>query len=295
MKTTPDRLSSGIAARMEEKGDSMKRLARIFVCILFFLPATAAGADFDYTHYETVLKRYLKTGVKIDGIPVNAVDYASLSAEAKRPGSDYQLLLKELAAFNQETMKSREEKIAFWINVYNIGAIKTILDFYPVDSIRSRRINLFGSPWGREVITVGGREYSLGEIENDILLERFKDLRIHFGINCASVSCVNLSLEPYRADSLFKQLEEQGRHFLAGKEKGMFIDRNRNIVYLSQIFKFDKRHFDEIGGGALNFILPYVPPDALETLKKGKFNMEYLDYNWNANDSKNAGHNGGRG
>ena len=57
---------------------------------------------------------------------------------------------------------------------------------------------------------VGGKEYALGQIENDILLDTSEDLRIHFAINCASVSCVNLAQEPYRGLTLFKQVEEQG-------------------------------------------------------------------------------------
>jgi hypothetical protein len=185
-------------------------------------------------------------------------------------------------------LQSREERIAFWVNVYNIGALKTIVDHYPVDSIRSRKINWLGLPWDRKAITVGKREYSLGEIENDILLDTFKDLRIHFGINCASVSCADLRPEPYRSAVLFKQLEEQGRRLLTDHKKGMRIDRERKTVFLSQIFKFDKKHFDALGGGALNFILPYLNPAEKELIQGDALKVDYLDYDWKANDTKNA-------
>jgi hypothetical protein len=94
-------------------------------------------------------------------------------------------------------------------NVYNIAAIRTIVDHYPVEGIRSREINWLGLPWSRKPITIGGNEYALGEIENDILVEGFEDLRIHFGINCASVGCIDLATEPYRADKLYQQLEKR--------------------------------------------------------------------------------------
>lgn len=264
----------------------MKKLRKTLIFLLLCLPIFEVYADFDYTHYDNLLKRYLKKDVKIVGIPVTAVDYASIAKEMKRDGSDYLSLLSGLKSFNPERLKNRKEKMAFWINAYNVGAMKTILDFYPVDSIQNRKINLLGSPWKRKVINIGNKEYSLNEIEYDILLEGFRDLRIHFGINCASVSCVNLRDEPYRSDTLYKQLEEQGEDFLLSKEKGMFIDRDKNIVYLSEIFKFDKKHFDEIGGGALNFILPFLSVHDRETLKSGKFKLKYLDYNWTLNDSK---------
>ena len=266
----------------------MKNVTNLLLCMLLFAPALAIGGDFNYAHYDALLKRHVKTWVKIDGITVNAVDYTSLARDAKRPDSDYALLLRELATFDPAALKSREEKIAFWVNAYNIAAMKTIVDHYPVESIRSKKINWLGLPWDRKVITVDGKEYSLGKIENDILLDTFKDLRIHFGINCASVSCADLRPEPYRSAILFKQLEEQGIKLLADQRKGMRIDLEGKTVYLSQIFKFDKRHFDAIGGGAVNFILPYLKPAEKEMIRSGAFKVDYLDYDWKANDSRNA-------
>jgi hypothetical protein len=256
--------------------------------LIVFVSATTQGADFNYKHYESILNRYGKPNVLIEGVLVMAVDYAVLASEAGKQDSDYTALLKDLASFNPETLESREDKIAFWINVYNIAAIKTLIDHYPVDSIRSKKINWLGLPWNRKVVTVGGKEYALGQIENDILLDTFKDLRIHFGINCASVSCVNLAQEPYRGPTLFEQLEEQGRRFLTDQQKGIRIDRKKKIIHLSQVFKFDKKHFDELAGGAINFILPYLRSQDQEFVKKEKLTIEYLDYNWKSNDVKNA-------
>ena len=263
------------------------KMIQLIALLIVTLPMTAICADFSYSHYEALLKHNVKTGVTIDGIRLNAVDYTAISQEAKRPDSDYSLLLKELAAFDPASLKSHEEKIAFWVNVYNIGAMKTIVDHYPVDSIRSKRINWLGQPWSRKVITVGGKEYSLAEIENDILLDGLKDLRIHFGINCASVSCADLLAVPYRPATLFAQLEEQGRKLLGDSKKGLSIDTAKKTIYLSQIFKFDKKHFDALGG-ALTFIRLYLSPADKALIAAGGMRVEYLDYDWKANDLKNA-------
>ena len=265
----------------------MKRVWLLILMMVVSLPVIASGADFNYGHYEALLKRHVKIGATINGCRLNTVNYAALTREARQPDSDYSLLLKGLAALDTATLKTREEKIAFWVNVYNIGAMKTIVDHYPVDSIRSKRINWLGLPWSRKILTVGGKEYSLAEIENDILLDGFKDLRIHFGINCASVSCAELLAVPYRAATLFAQLEEQRRKLLQDREKGLVIDRDKKIVLLSQIFRFDKKHFDAVGG-ALAFIKPYLSSADRAAIEAGGLKLDYLEYDWNANDSKNA-------
>jgi len=250
--------------------------------------ATARDARFDYSPYGRILDQYSRPGVRIDGLTVTAVDYGALAAASKKPDSDYSLLLKALERFNPDTLEGREEKMAFWINVYNIAAMKMIVDHYPVDSIRSRAINWLGLPWSIKIITVGGREYSLGQIENERLLDAFRDLRIHFAINCASVSCVNLAPKPYRGGTLSRQLDDQGRLFLADPQKGLRLERSGKVIYLSQIFKFDRRRFDGIAGGALGFVAPYLPPADRAFLKQEAVTIEYLDYNWKTNDIKRS-------
>ncbi len=265
-----------------------KQLLILSLLSILVIPTASPGNDFAYARYEQVLNHAVKPNVVIDGIEVNAVDYAGLAKDAATSGSPYALLLNELATFDPATLGSKEERLSFWINVYNIAAIKTIVDHYPVDSIRSKRINWLGLPWSRKAIVVGGKGYSLGQIENDLLLEGFKDLRIHFGINCASVSCVDLMPEPYRADIVYNQLEQQGRRFLANRAKGLRLDQERKRIYLSQVFKFDKRHFDSYAGSALKFILPYVPAGERDILLQGAYEIDYLEYAWKANDAKNV-------
>jgi hypothetical protein len=265
-----------------------RNLLSLLIGSIILTFSSVQASTFDYRHYESILNRYSKPDVLIEGIQVAAVDYAALAGDAKKEESDYSKLLRELVSFDPETFDTREDKIAFWINVYNIGAIKTIVDHYPVDSIRSRKIHWLGLPWNRKVIMVGGKEHSLAQIEHDILLDTFKELRIHFAINCASVSCVNLAQEPYRGSTLLKQMEEQGRQFLADQQKGVRIDREKRTIYLSQVFKFDKNHFDELAGGAINFILPYLRSEDREFVKKENVTIEYLDYNWKSNYIKNV-------
>lgn len=264
-------------------------MRRIFFLLLLVLSLPGAqcalAADFDYRYYEQLLKDHVRTDVIIEGVALNAVDYTALKQDAARDDSAYNRLLAQLAAFDPATLGTREEQKAFWINVYNVAAIKTIVDHYPVDSIRSSRVHWLGLPWNREAITVGGQEYALSRIEFDLLVEGFRDLRVHFGINCASVSCVDLLPVPFRAATLDQQLDNQARRFLANAAKGMRIDRDKNRLFLSRVFKFDKKHFREYAGGAIAFILPYLSGENRSFLQNRKPDIEYLDYNWKANDT----------
>ncbi len=259
--------------------------ASILLASALALFPSSAMAAFDFADYQALLDTYLLPDRTIHSIPVNVLDYARMKAEQEQPGSPWRSLLGALAGFDPSQLADRDERMAFWINVYNIAAIKTLLDHYPVDSIRSRKIHWLGLPWKRDVILVGGRPYSLHQIEFDLLVEGFRDLRAHLGINCASVSCADLRPEAYRGEVLDRQLREQGERLAAQVAKGLRIDLRRGLVHVSQIFKFDREHFDAWAGGAIPFLIPYLPSgEERSFLEQGRFDLEYLEYDWTAND-----------
>ncbi|ORJ62095.1 DUF547 domain-containing protein [Geothermobacter hydrogeniphilus] len=256
--------------------------------LILLLPSPSPAAGFDFSPYAEMLNNYLSINRQIHNIPVNTIDYARMDLEQSAKGSTWRKMLADLARFDPTSIADRNQRMAFWINVYNIAAIKTILDHWPVDSIRSSKIHWFGYPWKQEIILVGGREYSLYQIEFEQLVEGFRDLRVHLGINCASASCVDLLPEPFSGEKLDDQLRYQGERLAMQRKKGLAINRETGVVKVSKVFDFDKEHFDRWAGGAVNFLLPYTSTEDRAFLQDGEFELEYLDYDWTVNDSGQA-------
>lgn len=252
--------------------------------MIFTLSGTAFASEFDYTTYASLLGKYVHEDKKVKGFTLNVVDYKGLYQEKRNPSSDYNRTLEQLAQFNPEVLSSKDHQIAFWINAYNIGAMKMILDHYPVDSIRSRKIQFLKNPWGIKTVTIGGRQYSLGEIEHEILLKRFSALKAHFVIVCASLSCPELAKDVYSAGSLQAQLSRQAAKFMNDPKKGYTIDRVNKKVSVSRIFKFDKKNFGKGVDVIIPFILPFIEnKEDREFLEKGTYDLEFLDYDWDLN------------
>jgi hypothetical protein len=258
------------------------------ISLVMLLPHSVVSeiSAFDDGLYDKILKRYVHNRW-LGGMKMNVVDYTGLSKEKGDSNSDYSRLLKKIAGFNPESLPVNAQ-IAFWINAYNIGAINLILNYYPVGSIRSIRINLFKNPWNKKVIEVNGKAYSLGFIEHRILLGKYKKKESHFGIVCASVSCPDLSETPYNGENLMEQLNRQAQKFLNNKSKGIRIDRVNRRVYVSRIFKFDSKSFARGRDDIIPFILPFIDNPDREYLEKGAYEIEFLPYNWNLNDVKSA-------
>ena len=241
---------------------------------IFFLFVQPVFA-FDFSSWDGLLKKYVSPKT-IHGVKLNAVDYKKLAKDQA-----YKKLIKDLEKVSLSTLKTREEKLSFWINVYNIMAAKMVLDNYPVKSIKDAG-SLFTAVWKKPVGVVAGKKRTLNEIEHEIL-RKMGEPRIHVAIVCASVSCPDLRPEAYTADNLSSQLDDQMTQFLANSKKGLQVDVKKGRLYLSSIFKWFEEDF-EAKGGVRTFIAPYSPETVMKSVKNNRLRISYLDYDWGLNE-----------
>ncbi len=267
------------------------RVARLLALFLVAngwtrLPEAAASgkqdhgvlAAFDHSAWGRVLKRHVQAG-EIDGVPLALVDYGAIAAG----DADFDAYLIALASANPQRF-SYAAAMAFWINAYNAFAIKLVADHWPVQGIKEIGRKVKGKVWNHKFANVGGKLYSLNDIEHKIL-RKMGDPRVHAAIVCASVSCPDLRLEPYAAKKLEAQLDEQVRLWLANPGKGVRLEEKKKVLRLSKIFNWFGGDFKKKNGSALDFVILYAPSKKARYLAKhGKqLKIRYLPYNWKLN------------
>jgi hypothetical protein len=214
----------------------------------------------------------LKAHVKPDG----RVDYKGFIREKPKLES-YLKLLSENAP--DRSKWSKNEQLAYWINVYNAFTVKLIVDFYPTKSIRDLgpriKIPLIKDVWHYKFFKIAGVDMSLDEVEHSILRKEFEEPRIHFAINCASVSCPPLLNEAFVASTLENQLARVTTTFVNDPSRNKISAQS---AQLSSIFSWFKGDFTK-KGTLVEFLNSYskvkISPNARIT---------FLDYNWNLNE-----------
>ena len=227
--------------------------------------------------YGELLEGYTQAVPRTVG---TVVDYAGLRTEPR-----WRQLIGEFGRSDPGELRTREQKLAFWINAYNIFAIDLVVQGDPKQSIKD--LGSFLWPvWKLDAGEIAGRSYSLGEIEHEIL-RPMGEPRIHAAIVCASTSCPSLRREPFRASAIDAQLDEVFQGFVADTRKGVRIDAPRNTLFLSSIFDWFEEDF-EAGGGVRAFVLGHLPESrAAELRQLGQgVDIEYLDYDWSLNRAK---------
>lgn len=172
------------------------------------------------------------------------------------------------------------EKLTYWINVYNALTIQLILKYYPVESIKdigsSIQIPFVNTPWDIKCFEIEeGEELSLNNIEHGIIRKDFEEPRIHFALVCAAAACPKLLNEAYEASRLDAQLTTQTKAFLADPNKNK-ISTDR--LELSKLFSWYGGDFRK-NGTLVDFINQYT---AVKINAKAK--TSFLDYDWSLNE-----------
>lgn len=199
----------------------------------------------------------------------------------------------QLAAVTPDTYKSWDEnqQLAYLMNAYNALTLLAIIEQEPLKaSIRD-----IPGVWSSKKFQLAGESKTLNNIEHDIIRPTFNEPRIHAALVCAAKSCPPLRNEPFTAENVDAQLEDQTKKWLARPDSGFRIDRQENKVYLSKIFdwygddwKPDFAIKDQFGGddkqkAVLNFISNYVSAEDQAYLKAGGYKVGYLGYDWSLN------------
>lgn len=205
---------------------------------LWLLALPCLAQEPDWHDYASLLAAHVSSGARF-GVSLQVVDYRGVAADPHYPAA-----LAALAQFDTATLGDARERLAFYINTYNLLTLKMVIEHQPLASIKDAG-NLLWPVWKRTAGTLGGEAVSLDDIEHR-RLRTLREPRVHFAIVCASVSCPDLRAEPYRAAQLDAQLDDQVRGFLANPGKGSSVTGKR--LRVSKIFDWFETDFADAGG-----------------------------------------------
>ncbi len=166
----------------------------------------------DHQLWNAFLERYLV--VSDEG---NRLAYGRVRA------ADHDRLQRYLDALQNIDPRgyNRAEQLAYWINLYNARTVALVLEHYPVDSIRAIRFGFFSfGPWDEPLVKVAGVPLSLNDIEHRILRGLWREPRIHYLLNCASLGCPDLWPVALAGEEIETQLEAAARRFI-NQRKGV--------------------------------------------------------------------------
>lgn len=212
----------------------------------------------------------------------------------------YQDLARKLQSFDLPSLKNRKERLAFWINIYNVAVIHGVIELGLTHSVKE--VFKF---FDRVTYQIGGHRFSLNDMEHGILRGnrrppyRFSrpfgqkdprleyavlplDPRIHFTLVCGAMSCPPIGF--YEPDHIDDQLQLAGISFINSSQVKVFPDENK--LSISMIFKWYRADFGGTDRDIVDTILSFLDEgDKKDFLYKhrDRIRVEFQPYDWKLN------------
>jgi hypothetical protein len=267
-------------------------ITRFVVLFVLGFCAPHGLAQFDHGHatWAQLLKKHV---VVVDGGKASQVRYA----EFQQDRAQLKAYLDTAAKVSATEYKgwNKSQQLAFLINVYNAATVEKILTRYPnIKSIWDFG-KVFGNPFKDRFIRLLDTEMSLDNIEHDTIRAEgaFNDPRIHFAVNCASIGCPMLREEPYVAERLDAQLEQQTVRFLSDRTRNRY-NPTAKALEVSKIFDASPWYGGDFRRGWKGYatlesffakhaaVLADKPEDQ-QLIRDQKAAIKHLDYDWALN------------
>lgn len=230
-------------------------------------------AKIDFKPWQDFLAKYV-----VQKGDQTFVNYSNVSKK------DKQSLNKIINTYSKlEILKyNKNQQLAYWINMYNMLTIRVILQHYPVKSITDIDKSWFGysKVWDQNVVKINGKELTLNDIEHRIVRPIWHDPRVHSAVNCASISCPNLSRQAYQGGQINAQLD---RSFSTWINSSKGFELKDNNIYISKIFDWYGSDFGN-QTHMRQFIAKYLTSKVKkEAILNENKTIYYQNYNWNLN------------
>ena len=228
------------------------------------------------------------------------VDYQKLVRDPQY--KSFRELVGELGDFDYQILGSRDERLAFWINLYNALVIDAVIQEKVQASVTESWLGIM-SFFQKAAYRVNGLRPSLTNIEHGLLrgnrgfpyfpsphfspsdprLEAVLqpiDPRIHFALNCASNSCPPIGV--YTPEKIQDQLDLAARNFI---NSDLIANPDQKMISISKIFKW---YQDDFGGelGIIAFLVKFIDDQKIGSWlseNQTSIRIQYHPYDWRLN------------
>lgn len=228
----------------------------------------------DHAIWDSLLQQYVVRGA--DG--VNRFAYQRLQASE----IDRAQLREYLERMSQTEISrhNRDQQRAFWINLYNAITIDVVLKDYPIESIREIRSGVFSpGPWKLELIEIEDEALTLDDIEHRILRPLWRDPRVHYAVNCASIGCPNLQDRAFTAANTDNLLNQGAFEYVNHPRGARVVDGKLRV---SSIYRWFEADFGDSEAGVIAHLKQYAETDLRNALD-GVDGIDDDHYDWNIN------------
>lgn len=238
-------------------------------------PSRRINADLDIPPIGTKLRNVFPRATHNES---NRFTYELIkSPKQKSLVNDVKKYLESLPEKNNLNLYSKQEQLAYWLNLYNITLINEIVKRYPIVSLE-KILTGPDSLLDKKLVNIGSLQLSLSDIQYGILDKNYrKEPLIIYGLYQGYIGSPNINKKAFSGKNVYKLLKNNATDFV-NSNRGTNID-SLNSLEVSSYYARNADYFPNFSNDLKLHLLQFADETTQEIINKSD-KIEPIINNW---------------
>lgn len=181
---------------------------------------------------------------------------------------------------------SREEQLAYWLNLYNITVLEQLVQIYPERKLK-REIVGRNSFFSEKILNVAGVPLSLNDIQYTILRWNYDDNPlVIYGLYQGIIGGPDIRRWPYTGKSVYKDLRDNAEDFI-NSNRGTYM-KGGNTFHVSSFYARNRPYFPNFESDLRAHLASFIEGPQRQQLKEAETLVADID-DWTITDVDDGG------
>jgi len=189
--------------------------------------------------------------------------------------------LESLPTQTPLNLYTKQEQLAYWLNLYTVTLINEIVKKYPYIRLE-KSLTSSDSLLDKKLINIGDITLSLNDIQHDILFTKYnKDPLIMYGLHQGMIGSPRINKTAYLGKNVYELLKENAAEFI-NSNRGVKTDSG-NTLEVSSYYANNEDYFPDFNNNLKTHLLQYANTETSEAINQAD-TIEPNINNWNIAD-----------
>jgi hypothetical protein len=176
---------------------------------------------------------------------------------------------------------TRDEQLAYWLNLYNVTVLNEIIKNYPERNLKKLMTGK-NSILSKKILNVAGVPLSLDDIEYTILKHNYNsDPLIIYGLYQGYIGSPNIRKKAYTGSDVWRALKNNASEFV-NSNRGT-APKDEKTFRVSSLYERNKAYFPDFDDDLTKHLLTYIEGEERSELQAAKAIRADID-DWTVTD-----------
>lgn len=187
---------------------------------------------------------------------------------------------------------SKSEQLAYWLNLYNVTVLDELVKIYPQKDLQAL-VDSDSALFNDKILNVAGVELSLNDIQFKILLEKYKDPLVLYGLYQGYIGSPGIRKHAYTGKNVYRTITNNAHEFI-NSNRGTYGGVNAENFHVSSFYQRSRAYFPDFEKDLTAHLLEHISGIERQALETANV-IEADISNWHITDVYGTSRNYGAG